>query len=593
MNRLKIAALISKILLVLAGILFLATGLFAYQLGIDHDPSWGRGRIGLTVIGLMSLAGALALQFSNPIGRALARWPLWQAVFQPQSDSGSRRWTQTELHHGILAAGLGVLVTVVLALWYITCGAWTHWTPYSHYFDLLANAFHAGQLSLLEAPPPELLALENPYDYRNREGIGYLWDASLYQGKYYFYWGPVPALLAAAAKSVVPGVIEDQELIFFFYVGLMVCGALTLALLRKQYFPEAPGASLFGLILVMGLSAPVFWLINRPSVYETAIAGEQFFLMLGLYAALRGLSEVPTSRGGLLCAGFAWGAAVNCRLSAAPAVIFFAAVAAWVVYRKKKSVRQAFPTLLWFALPLMAWAVGLGWYNAARFGSPLETGHRYQLTGLALPGNYQAVTSLSYVIPSLYSYLVRPLQFSAHSFPFVFAPYIKESMWPFFIHLPKFYYYPEPLAGIFAAVPAVWLVFLPALSWLRRGWVWLHERPQPGSATGAPLWVWILLAGGVVLLLAPLLVFISTSMRYLADVLPITVLLAALGYWWGLRFFQNRPWLRRALRGAAFLLILTSVAFGLLVNFTNGDKRFQVNNPALYSAIAHFFEALF
>jgi hypothetical protein len=79
------------------------------------------------------------------------------------------------------------------------------WTPYTRYYDRQADAFLAGSLSLLEKPPAELLALANPYDYHNREGLGYLWDASLYRGKYYLYWGPVPALVAAGVKLNPPG----------------------------------------------------------------------------------------------------------------------------------------------------------------------------------------------------------------------------------------------------------------------------------------------------------------------------------------------------------------------------------------------------
>ena len=89
----------------------------------------------------------------------------------------------------------GSAIAILISLWYITAGMLTHWSPYSRYYDRQADAFLAGQLSLLEAPPAALATLPNVYDVRQRSGIDYIWDASYYNGKYYLYWGPVPAWL--------------------------------------------------------------------------------------------------------------------------------------------------------------------------------------------------------------------------------------------------------------------------------------------------------------------------------------------------------------------------------------------------------------
>src|SRR5262245_32215828 len=93
---------------------------------------------------------------------------------------------------------LAVLGVAALAYFYfITYGAWW-WHDGPRYFhELLGDAFAAGQLSLVVQPSPQLLALSDPYDPRNRENIPFLHDASLYQGKYYVYWGPFPGLVHA------------------------------------------------------------------------------------------------------------------------------------------------------------------------------------------------------------------------------------------------------------------------------------------------------------------------------------------------------------------------------------------------------------
>jgi 4-amino-4-deoxy-L-arabinose transferase-like glycosyltransferase len=355
------------------------------------------------------------------------------------------------------------------------------------------------------------------------------------------------------------------------------------------FFPGAPNWSLLPLVLLAGLAAPVFWLINRPSVYEVAIAGGQFFLFLGLYAAIQYATRTKPSPGWLLAAGLAWGAAVNCRLNLGLAVGFFAIMVTWSVIQARKSAWASLSALAWLGIPLLLWAGGMAWYNYARFGSLLETGHRYQLTGMTLTSDYRATFSTAYILPSLYNYLLRMFHFDFHDFPFVFAPFIREDMWPWWIKLPENYYYPEPVAGLLTAVPVLWVAFLPLFGWVRAGWLWLNERPPAARPHTASTWLWVWLAGGFACLFAPLLLFTTNSMRYLADVVPLLVLLAALGWWKGLLYVQRQPVWRGFLSLAVLILIVVSIGMSLLVAFGVGDKRFEANNPALYFQLAHFF----
>ena len=64
----------------------------------------------------------------------------------------------------------------------------------------LATAFEHGSFSLEAKPNPALLALPDPYDPSARAGINYPKDFSLYKGRYYLYFGPVPALILAIFK---------------------------------------------------------------------------------------------------------------------------------------------------------------------------------------------------------------------------------------------------------------------------------------------------------------------------------------------------------------------------------------------------------
>jgi hypothetical protein len=62
---------------------------------------------------------------------------------------------------------LGVSVTSVIVLtsyvWFATAGTWKIWPASTNYYNLLANAFIQGKVSLDLKVPQELLALSNPY----------------------------------------------------------------------------------------------------------------------------------------------------------------------------------------------------------------------------------------------------------------------------------------------------------------------------------------------------------------------------------------------------------------------------------------------
>src|SRR3954471_417762 len=120
----------------------------------------------------------------------------------------------------LLAVLIPFAIVAIVDLWIVSAGRWTRWPEYSALNDTLADAFRHGQTSLLKQPPPELVALANPYDARAnraaRESGAH--DLALFRGRYYLYWGPVPALLLAAVKSIFPGIgtIGDQYLAYAF-----------------------------------------------------------------------------------------------------------------------------------------------------------------------------------------------------------------------------------------------------------------------------------------------------------------------------------------------------------------------------------------
>src|SRR3984893_16414151 len=130
-------------------------------------------------------------------------------------DSGESEFIKNDTTKRVkmcLAASISLCAIILIYIWVVTAGTITSWPVYTtNYYDMLADAFLHGQTHLLVEPDPRLLELPDPYDpianmrYR-------LHDLSLYQGKYYLYWGPVPGLLLAPVKWVRNAIsVNDTE----------------------------------------------------------------------------------------------------------------------------------------------------------------------------------------------------------------------------------------------------------------------------------------------------------------------------------------------------------------------------------------------
>jgi hypothetical protein len=579
--RKKLFLLLLKIASCCLAIALCLISIFAIQFGIDNDPGWGKGRYILLLGGILFAFFFLLLQFPvimQNIQRSFSKFNLTiqkskiirllhtnSENFHQKMDSypfsQSRTWQR-------FIFGLIGIVLVIVTFQSVIRSQYVNIQP-SNYYNQLADGFLSGQTSLPEKPPQALSDLENPYNWLNREGIEYLWDATFYKGEYYLYWGMVPALIGAAIKLFHPVIILDQHLVWGFYIGISILMALLFSSMHKHLFPKQPAWLILPFTWISGAAMPMLWLTTRPSVYETAIASGQFFLMLGIYAIFQALWTDKKPSGWLILAGFAMGAAVNSRFSLVITVFWFAGFVAIYWYKNRKYFPISwFQAMLCFFVPLAIWAAALLGYNYLRFGDIFEMGHRYQLNGPGMPSEYDQVMSLQYILPSMYSYLIRPLQFELGTFPYVSAPFISESMWPFFIHLPKYYYYPEPTAGILLSTPFVWMSFLPLIEYWWRFTRWLEEKTQPQTEPTQKRFAhfeWMI-TGSLLLTFGFLLVFNAASMRYLADITPMLMLLSAAGSWWTLQKNEKRPIFRFLFIS---ILIALCVVGGLLSVYAN------------------------
>ncbi|HSS37515.1 MAG TPA: hypothetical protein VLT58_01985, partial [Polyangia bacterium] len=424
-----------------------------------------------------------------------------------------------------------------------------------------------------------------------------LWflDASLYKRHYYLYWGPLPALVLLAVKTVlrIKDVIGDQYVTFASYTLILIAGAVLIRRMTRRLFPELPPSLALLATVAFAYATPTAFMLATPGIYEAAIAAAQSLLLLGLIPAFDIVwkaSEKRPSPARLLLAGCCWTAAIASRVSTVLPVAAFVLLTAWMSStRVSHRWRRAAASATWMSAPIAAGLLALLAYNKARFDAWFEIGIKYQLNV------FPFVTSKAYLPLNIFSYLFRPVGMACR-FPFVTALYdIGEHGFPHGVRFPPGYTTHEPQAGLFVTAPWTWLT-LVALFFAGRAVVrWWRASGQAGFAGGvgaviadqrarAAVWCVASFAALGFLMPLPFITAFGTTMRYVADFSAGMVLLGVWGGWSLVTAVRGR-WPRRGVIALLVVLALATAIIGFLLGFVGYDEMFKQHNDVLYESL--------
>ena len=256
-------------------------------------------------------------------------------------------------------------------------------------YGALAHSLLNGRLDLEQDPPAAMQEMANPYDTAARQQAApdALWDVAYYQGRYYVYFGVIPCLLFQLPFEALTSVRDlppSLPMILLSWLFLLAAfGCIKQA--ARRWFPDMSAAVYLLLCAGIGTGSQIYYLLLRPSIYEYAILSGAAFVMLALWQWLLAANQPAEKHGrilfhlalGSLCMAFVAG----CR----PQMVLFAALCLpifWQRYLREKCLftKQGITEAVAFVLPVVLVAIGLMWYNAARFGSPFDFGANYNLT---------------------------------------------------------------------------------------------------------------------------------------------------------------------------------------------------------------------
>lgn len=582
---------VRNILFFLIGFSIIVLSGFAYQLGLDPTPGLGKRR----ALGL--LAGILVMSFPAYSGKIedlvrdlyLKYTSLRENVYDHLHVPDHLRQGLEPIARRRLAFGFASLAcaaAIAVQAWFASAGTWHTWRTYSFYYDQLANAFLQGQTWLDLPVDPLLLELPNPYDPESRGDIQFLFDATLYQGKYYLYWGPMPAIIVMMIKLVHPVAIGDNVIVFTGVALTTIFQTLLLSLLWARYFQRLPIWTLVIGILMAGLVVPFNWMNNRPEIYEAAIICAQAFLIGGIYFVLLALQPHKISPLLLAAASVLWACAVASRTIVVFEVIFSSSLIFFLILKRPGLWTWKFKMTLVLGMPLIFCAAGLGAYNYIRFGSPLDFGVDYQLALFNQKEHRDEFFSSRYVLPNIEIYTLTPPE-RVSTFPYMRARLGDEIVLD--AETPDFYY-KELVTGMIYIFPFAVFALVPIIRTLV-----IRVKPRIGNLNDEERmlqWTSVLLTGMALIAVTYVLTFFFATMRYYGDVTPLLVVIALIGFWSGYQVVYSDWFLRFAYSGVGLLLAGISMIIpnmlALLVS-----QRINTYSPHVLPTLDILFKIIF
>ncbi|MBQ3828811.1 MAG: hypothetical protein II818_01905 [Aeriscardovia sp.] len=313
------------------------------------------------------------------------------------------------------------------------------WTNFSQYGDL-ANSLLHGHTYLNLPVSPGLKALKNPYSLSARLAIGKqgqfsFWDHAFYHGKYYCYFGVVPAILFFMPYELLTGkMLLTGWAIFTALIIANIFATLLVVRMAQFYFEDASLATTVLAIWILGIGSSMLQAAFIADFYEVPEATSYMLSMIGLWCWLKSMKRKRRSKEKYVSSAwiFFGSLCMACNLGSRPQFLFLALLAIpiyWTSVFKDRTLfsrKGLWPTIFGI-LPYFLVYIPIFIYNCARFGSALNFGEKYNLTGFDMT---RATSPDSPFLAALiiFFYYFRPVTFVA-AFPFITQPASLTPLW--------------------------------------------------------------------------------------------------------------------------------------------------------------------
>ncbi len=255
----------------------------------------------------------------------------------------------------------------------------------------LVDAFRKGTTVLNDEPNEALEALDNLYDWSQRDNIAYPWDHLYFEGKVYSYYGIAPVLLLFLPYNVLTGYYFPSSWAVFLFcaVGIVFLTKFYLLLIKK-FFSDITAETVFWGLVILQLTTGIYLCPFNANFYEIAQASGFACLPTGAYLLLRSnvLGSGKINNKFLAASAAVLSLGVLCR----PTLAVYCIAALFYIYvgfmtklkgikADKKAVKKTYISYFVSALlPFVCIGLVQMIYNYVRFKSVFDFGIQYSLT---------------------------------------------------------------------------------------------------------------------------------------------------------------------------------------------------------------------
>jgi hypothetical protein len=342
--------------------------------------------------------------------------------------------------HPLWSALLALVVYSLIAAWH---GSLWHASKYA-YFNYLADAFRHGQIHLRIAPTS-------------------IHDLSVFNGRYYLYWPPFPALVLLPFVTIWGVRFNDIALT----IGIGGLNVALVALLLRQ-------ATARGIITLSTIRRSLLVLCFALGTTHTALApyGRVWYTsqLIGFACVALAYMAAINLRG--WTAFMLAGAALGCALLTRNHLIFAGVwPGCYLLWQHWPNTRRGrlLSYMLAGVLPILLAVALLGTYNWLRFGNLLDNGLAYHRMSPYFAKDYQryGAFNLHYLPTNLfYQFIAYPLPWRNGSdlggSLFLLSPIFFAALWALVAGRPRW--------SVWALLGAILLVAVPILLLMGTGW---------------------------------------------------------------------------------------------------------------------------
>lgn len=258
---------------------------------------------------------------------------------------------------------------------------------YDFYSKQFVDSIINGNVFLDEEPSEELLKLKNPYDFLGRLDAGllrdrdYIWDAAFYHGKYYVYFGILPALILLVPYHIITSkymTCAAAVLIFSILTAISIKGLVKNIFLR--FFKEIPFKFMLFSFIILLFGSQILILNGIPRFYELPIISGIFFAITGINFMFKAIQTDEVSYTYMFWSCLFLSLSVACRPTDLFASLIVLPIIVKIFINNIKNKKDILKNILAVSIPYLTVGMLLMYYNYIRFGSIFEFGASYQLT---------------------------------------------------------------------------------------------------------------------------------------------------------------------------------------------------------------------